>query len=154
MDVKGSYLEHAINAATPERKLLALLDGAVRFIHRARTALAANQLEECHRCTVKAQDIYLELLVALDPEAGEYVPHLQGLYYLLYDVLLDANVRKDETRYAEGQQIAERIRDLWQEVVAAAREQALAAPAEPADEVPQPAPAVDSTPGARLNIAG
>jgi flagellar protein FliS len=121
MDPKSRYLEGALNAATPERKLQALLEAAVHFIARARKALADKAFDERHNCTTRAQDIYLELLVALDPEAGEYVANLQGLYYLLYDILVDANVRKDDARFAEAQLIAESIRDMWDEVILQAK---------------------------------
>jgi len=145
VDAKTAYLEGSVIGATPERRLMVLLEGAVNFILRARAALAEGRLDDCHNCTVKAQDIYLELLVALDPEAGDYVAHLQGLYYLLYDVLLDANIRKDDGRFAEALAIGERLRDLWDEVVkAAAAEKARQAAAEAPPEPPVQ----------RLNLAG
>lgn len=146
MDAKTRYLEASVIGATPERRLQALLDGAVSFIGRARAALAEEKLDECHNCTIKAQDIYLELLVALDPEAGEYVANLQGVYYLLYDILLDANIRKDDSRYAEAQAIAEQIRDLWDEVIKLAATEKAQAVAQEIAETPPPVQ--------RLNLAG
>ncbi|MCG3152034.1 MAG: Flagellar secretion chaperone FliS [bacterium] len=147
MDVKQTYMEQSINAATPERKLQALLHGAVGFIHQARKALAEGALDTCHNATIKAQNIYLELLIALDPEAGDYVPHLQGIYYLVYDILLDANIRKDDARFEEAQRIAEQVRDLWEEVIGKSRTE------------PPVLPVADSEPAAaeprrHINIAG
>ena len=149
MDAKIRYLESALNGAGPERRLQLLLDGAVQFIVRARKALAEKKLDECHNCTVKAQDIYLELLVALDPEAGEYVANLQGLYYFLYDILLDANVRKSDERYVTAEQIACKIRDMWDDVIQVARQEAMQAQQQ-ATGTDGPLP----VPERRLNIAG
>jgi|GEM_PF-4294544 len=147
MDVKNSYLEQSINAATPERKLQALLHGAVGFIQKARKSLADGALDECHNATIKAQNIYLELLIALDQEAGEYVPHLQGIYYLIYDILLDANIRKDDVRFGEAEIIGNQVKDLWEDVIAESRKESAAVVVVPPVEA-------GVEPVRRLNIAG
>jgi flagellar protein FliS len=148
MDIRNSYLEQSINAATPERKLQALLHGAVGFIQKARKSLADGALDECHNATIKAQNIYLELLIALDQEAGEYVPHLQGIYYLIYDILLDANIRKDDVRFGEAEIIGNQVKDLWEDVITESRKEGAVVVAAP----PVIEPGVE--PVRRLNIAG
>ncbi|MEO7992918.1 MAG: flagellar export chaperone FliS [bacterium] len=146
MDVKTRYLEVSLNNAPPEKKLQALLEGAVHFIMRARKHLAAGEVDEVHNNAIRAQNIYLELLCALDAEAGEWVSNLQGLYYLMFDILLDANVRKDDARFEEAQQIGEQIRNLWDEVIAQARTEIAPVAASSADPAAMPAQ--------RLNVAG
>lgn len=117
MDVRGEYLKAAVESASKDELLIMLLEGAERFIHIAQNELSKKNYEGVHNNIVKAQNIYYELFSTLDPNAGEFVQHLHGIYYFMCDNLLEADIKKDSTILANCLKIARQITSMWREVV-------------------------------------
>ena len=117
MDVSGEYLKNTVEGASKEDLLLIMLEGGERFIRRAQAELVRGNHEGVHINVMKAQNIYLELFCALDQEAGDFVQHLQGLYYFLYDNLLEANIKKDLVLLGNCLKVAMDLTAMWREVV-------------------------------------
>jgi flagellar protein FliS len=119
--VRDQYLEQMVESASQEGLLLMLVEGAVNFIRRAQVALERGKLENVHNCLVRAQNIYVELVVSLDMEAGEFAENLALVYQYLYNLLIEANMRKDKEKVSQALRLAEEIRDLWKDAVEKAR---------------------------------
>ena len=51
------YQQQQVFTAPPDKLLLMLFDGAIRFCKLAKKALANNNIEESHRYLTKAEDI-------------------------------------------------------------------------------------------------
>ena len=117
MDIREHYLKNQISGSSPEQLLILLLEGGERFIRMADAELMKERMEEVHNNLVKAQNIYLELFCALDQDAGDFVPNLQGLYYLMYDNLMEANVKKDSKLIQKCLQIAQGLTKMWRDTI-------------------------------------
>ncbi|AVX21676.1 flagellar protein FliS [Carboxydocella sporoproducens DSM 16521] len=90
------YLDNQINTATPEKLLLMLLDGGIRFCQKAVQAIEQKDISEAHTNLVKAQNIVLELLATLD-RSYPIAENLAALYDYMNRRLIEANIKKDAT---------------------------------------------------------
>lgn len=88
------YQDNQINTATPDKLLLMLLDGGIRFCHKAVQAIEQKQISEAHTNLVKAQNIVLELLATLDRNYP-ISQNLAAIYDYMNRRLIEANVKKD-----------------------------------------------------------
>jgi len=121
MTVRDRYLEQMVESASPEGLLVLLVDGAVNFIRRAEISLEREKFDEAHNSFVKAQNIYLELTITLDLDAGEFAENLGNIYQFLYNLLIEANLDKDLEKTRLALKLAEQVRDLWKETVETAK---------------------------------
>jgi flagellar protein FliS len=117
MDVREQYLKSQVSGSSPEQLLIMLLEGGERFIRKADAELHRNNVDEVHNNLIKAQNIYLELFCSLNPDAGDFVSNLQGLYYAMYENLMDANVKKDHGVINKCLQIANQLTKMWRETI-------------------------------------
>jgi len=119
--VRERYLEQMIESSSREGLVLLLVDGAVNFIRRAVIAHERERYDEINNFLIKAQNIYLELVLALDLDAGEFAENLGLVYQYIYNLLIEANIGKDIEKIKQGLSLAEKIRDLWKETIEKAR---------------------------------
>ena len=117
MDVREEYLANTVAGASPVQRLVLLLEAAERFIRIAQQELDKNNPEGVHINIEKAQNIYLELFCTLDQEAGDFVSNLQGLYYLVYNNLLSADVDKDSELLQDCLKTAQGITKMWKDTI-------------------------------------
>ena len=117
MDVREQYLKNQVTGSKPEQLLILLLEGGERFIRIAQAQLAKNNIDEVHNNIVKAQDIYLELFCALDPEAGDFVQNLHGLYYYIYNNLMEADIKKDAKLLGNCLKVSQDLLKMWRDTV-------------------------------------
>lgn len=123
MDVKEHYLKNQVNSASQEQLLVMLLEGGEKFIRLAMKALENDDVEGVHNNITKAQNIYLELFCSLDPEAGDFVQNLHGLYYFMYNNLVEANVKKDISIMDNCLKVAGNLTMMWKETIDKAHEE-------------------------------
>jgi flagellar secretion chaperone FliS len=135
MSVRDQYLEQKVNSASPEGLLILLVDGAANFIRRALVELELGKMDEVHNCLVKAQNIYIELVISLNLDAGDFADNLAQVYQYLYNLLIEANLDKDKDKISQALRLADEIRDLWKDAVERSRSEF----AEAAPVVPEPA---------------
>jgi len=121
MTVRDQYLEQMVESAGREALLMLLVEAAVNFIRRALFAFERERLDEVNTCLIKAQNIYLELVITLDLDAGEFAGNLAMVYQFLYNLLIEANMEKDPEKMKTGLRLAEDIRDLWKETIEKAK---------------------------------
>ena len=111
----NSYLKTKILTASPEELRLMLYDGAIKFCHQAREAVANKNIEESYNCLMRAQKIVLELSTSLNHDvAPELCERLSALYTYIYRLLVDANIQKQVGPIEEAQQLLEYERETWQ----------------------------------------
>jgi len=123
MTVRETYLKQMVESSNQEGLLMLLLDGGVNFIRRAIFAFEKDQYDDVNTYLVKAQNIYFELVLTLDLDAGEFAENLAQVYQFLYNHLIEANINKDIERIKSGLRLAEDIRDLWVETIRKAKEE-------------------------------
>ncbi|MDX2084915.1 MAG: flagellar export chaperone FliS [Candidatus Melainabacteria bacterium] len=119
------YLEQQIQTASQEQLLILLYEGAIRFLHQAKTAMEKQSYEKCHHCLIRAQKIVMEFMLSLDLEqGGEVAVNLYALYEYLYHQMVQANLHKDVTMVQEVISHLEQLKATWEEAIRiAAREQ-------------------------------
>ncbi len=114
-----NYRRNQVETAAPEELLLMLYRGAFSFIHRAREALAAGNLQETNRFLGRAQDILCELLGSLNPDLPELSGNLFRLYEYIHYLLVQANLSKEAGPLDEAEKLLGVLQEAWQDALAA-----------------------------------
>ncbi|MGI6587220.1 MAG: flagellar export chaperone FliS [Peptococcia bacterium] len=115
------YQQQQVFTAPPDKLLLMLFDGAIRFCNQAKKALVGQKLEESNYYIIKAEDIILELMTTLKMDF-EFSQQLYSLYDYLYRRLVEANIEKDMVLLDEVVELLTELRQTWAEVAVKARE--------------------------------
>lgn len=90
------YQTNNITTATPEKLMIMLLDGALQFLQKAKTAIEEKNLQERATNLESARKIIRELMRTIDLENGNDVAHqLFRLYNKMAMKLIKANVSKN-----------------------------------------------------------
>ena len=109
------YKNNSVNYASKEQLLLMLVDGSVKFAKIAREALAEKDIKKSHENLVKVQDIFTELMVSLDQNAGDWAKKIYQVYDFIKTRLFEINLKKDAAMMAELIPVIESVRDTWHE---------------------------------------
>ncbi|HAR85646.1 MAG TPA: flagellar protein FliS, partial [Clostridium sp.] len=64
---------------------------------------------------VKTQDIFTELMITLDQNAGEWAVNMYKIYDFIKEKLFEANLKKDVKVLDEVMPLIEEVRNTWQE---------------------------------------
>lgn len=111
-----SYKAAHIETATPERLVVMLYDGAIKYLNLAQHGLEKQDFEISHRNILKAEAIVLELMSVLDMDVGgELAQNLYNLYDYMYRRLVDANLKRDSAPVKEVLQLLAEMRGAWHE---------------------------------------
>ena len=109
------YKNNSVNYASKEQLLLMLVDGAVKFSKMARQALVEKNISESHKNLVKAQNIFTELMISLDQNAGEWASQMYKVYEFIKTRLFEINIKKDVAMMDELMPVIEDVRHTWHE---------------------------------------
>jgi len=113
----GQYRQVQINTASPGKLILLLYQGAIKAMKQATDLIDRKDYEGKGNSLIKAQDIIMELNLALDMNHGE-IPHsLRQLYLYIYKRLVDANLKVDKEPINECVGIMERLYEAWESAV-------------------------------------
>lgn len=111
-----SYKLAHIETATPERLLVMLYDGTIKYLNLSLQSIDAKDIEGTHRNVLKAEAIILELMNVLDMEVGgEVASNLYNLYDYMYRQLVKANIAHDPEPVREVIKLLEPLRSAWSE---------------------------------------
>lgn len=111
----NAYKNNSVNYASKEQLLLMLLDGAVKFAKMARQAILDKDTVRSHENLVKTQDIFTELMITIDQNAGEWAVNMYKIYDFIKEKLFEANLKKDVKILDEVMPLIEEVRNTWQE---------------------------------------
>lgn len=111
------YFQNQVYTASPERLILMLYDGALKFLKSARAAIPEKDFDKANRCIGRVQDIVTELMVSLDLNQGDVSGNLYVLYDYINNRLIQANLAKDTAMLAEVENMLSTLRDTWREVI-------------------------------------
>jgi len=108
------YQSMQILSAKPEKLILMLYDGAIRFIQQGIKAMKENKIEPAHNNLLRAQNIMVELMASLNFErGGELAVNLFRIYEFMHYTLVQANVKKDAEQLNRICDQLKRLRDSW-----------------------------------------
>ena len=112
----NTYKQNTVKTASKEQLLLMLVDGAVKYTKIARLAIEKKDIPRAHKELVRVQDIFTELMVTLDRNAGQAYDDLFKVYEYIKSRLVQANMKKDVKIIDEVLPLIENVRDTWYEV--------------------------------------
>lgn len=109
-------IETGVAAASPQRLIVMLYEGAIRSVLAAQAALARGDVAARGAAISKAISIIDEgLRPALDLEAGgEIAANLMALYEYLVHRLLYANLKADEPSLSEALRLLAELKGAWE----------------------------------------
>jgi flagellar protein FliS len=112
----NTYKTNSINYASKDQLLLMLVEGAVKFAKIGRQAILDKNIKKAHENIVKTQNIYYELIIAIDiNNGGEWSQALFKVYDFIVRKLIAANAKKDVTIMDEVIPLIENVKDTWEQ---------------------------------------
>ncbi|ADL08320.1 flagellar export chaperone FliS [Thermosediminibacter oceani] len=109
------YQQNYILSAPPEKLVVMLCEGALKFARLAKKAIEEKNYAEANNYLIRTQDIIMELNASLDMEY-EISKNLRSLYNFIYQRLIEANLKKDGGVVEEIEPLLEDLKDTWQRV--------------------------------------
>ncbi|WP_418791003.1 flagellar export chaperone FliS [Phosphitispora sp. TUW77] len=111
----NAYKQTSVETASPERLVIMLYDGALKFLRIAREAIEQKNIEEANKYICKTQDIINEFIVSLNMSTGEIAFNLRDIYDFWNRMLIEANIKKDPMIIDQVAQQVQEMRDAWAE---------------------------------------
>lgn len=110
------YKVAQIETATPERLIVMLYEGAIKFLQLAVQALEHRHWETSNRNILRAEAILLELMNVLDMNlGGELAQNLYNLYDYMYRTLVRANLEHQPEAVREVIGLLENLCSAWEQ---------------------------------------
>ena len=114
------YQATRIQTATKEQLLLITYDIGIKACHAAENAMlaknnAAPDYDLANREIIRAQEVVRELMVTLNRDkAGEMGDKLMQLYEYMYQLLVDANMKKEPENLRTVRGMLEELKQTWE----------------------------------------
>ncbi len=112
----NQYQNTHIQTASPEKILIMLYDGAIRFCREAMQAMDTGNTEVQNEKITRVMAIVGEFAVSLDHDiGGDIARDLDALYMFMIRELTRANVEKDNKALETVHELLSGLRDTWVE---------------------------------------
>ena len=119
-----TYQATRISTATKEQLLLITYDIGIKACHTAENALLGKtnggspDYDLANREIIRAQEVIRELMVTLNRErGGEVATKLIQLYEYMYQLLVDANIKKEPENIRTVCGMLEELKQTWEEAL-------------------------------------
>lgn len=106
------YQYNSIMSASPERLMIMLFEGALKFVKLARKDIEEKNLAGANYNLTRAQDIITELDQSLDM-SYDVSENLAGVYDFIYRQLVNANIKKDVYGLDIVESMLTELKDTW-----------------------------------------
>ena len=114
-----AYRQVTMQTVSPDRMIVMLYEGALRFLGRGRAALRDSDVETRTVNLNKARAIISELRFALDHGAGATFTHdLESLYDFVLSEINQAVITQDEIHVANAERTLEPLLEAWRRIPA------------------------------------
>jgi flagellar protein FliS len=113
---KLAYTEASVMTASPERLVVMLYDGAIRFLHQSAAALRAGRRDTARERLRRAQAVIDELNRSLDMSQGEVAVGLRAIYSFCSRHLIDSTLHADPAGYEKVAELLSGLRESWAEI--------------------------------------
>jgi flagellar protein FliS len=111
-----SYRNMDLNIERPEKLILMLYEGALRFAHFAKKAIKEGDIEKKVHYIIKVSNIFIELINSLDYEKGGQIAYyLNGLYTHQLKLLTKANAENKEEYIDDVIRVLKELIEAWKE---------------------------------------
>ncbi|HZK57330.1 MAG TPA: flagellar export chaperone FliS [Clostridia bacterium] len=112
----GQYKQSSIITASPQRLVLMLYNGILKFIGLSKIHIEKNDVAKANESILRAQDIIQELNITLNMDY-EVSEGLRSLYTYILEILVNANIYKDIKYLDEAAGMVTELRDTWKEAM-------------------------------------
>lgn len=114
-----TYRQNNAQVESPEKLVLMLYEGILRFTARAKKAIEEKDIQNKVLFLNKTSAIFFELINSLDMKQGQVAQYLQGLYSREIQVILQANLNNDAQALDEIIKVTKGLIEAWNEVTKA-----------------------------------
>ena len=111
----NSYNQFNVGVERPEKLILMLYEGALRFTNIAKKAILDGDIEKKVKYIVKVSNIFVELINCLDYSQGDVAHYLSGLYTQQLKNLANANAKNDVKYLDETINVLKELIEAWKE---------------------------------------
>lgn len=118
--MKQAYTESAVMTATPERLVVMLYDGAIRFLNQSAAAMRSGLRQESRNRMRRAEAIIDELNLTLDMEQGEISTRLRSIYLFCKRQLAEATIEQSDAKIATVIELLDELRESWEQLATSA----------------------------------
>jgi flagellar secretion chaperone FliS len=109
-----SYQQQALAGATGVGLIIALYDGAIRFLYRAMQCVEEGDVHGRRIAVKKVVDILMYLQARLRPERGEKVAAALGDFYsTMFTMTLEASHLESKEQFQEVISFVRNVREAW-----------------------------------------
>jgi flagellar secretion chaperone FliS len=115
-NAKQAYTESSVMTAPPERLVVMLYDGAIRFLSQAAVATRTGNLSVCSDRLRRAEAIIDELNVSLDMQQGDVAQQLRSIYLFSKRHLAGARLERDADAIDDVSRLLGELREAWQQL--------------------------------------
>jgi flagellar protein FliS len=112
----AAYQQQSIMTAPPERLVVMLYDGAIRFFFQAAAALREDARATAFERLDRGEAIVDHLLATLDMSAGEIAQRLEGIYVFSKRLLIEARIELDADKVDLVRGYLTELRDAWAQI--------------------------------------
>jgi len=112
----AAYKQQSIMTAPPERLVVMLYDGAIRFLFQAGAAMREDARATALERLDRGEAIIDHLLATLDMSAGEIAERLEGIYVFSKRLLLEARIERDADKIDHVRGYLTELREAWAQI--------------------------------------
>lgn len=117
----AEYNRNKVLTASPAELTLLLYEEAIKFCNIAIIGLEQNDMEKVHNNIIKVENIIEEFQATLNhkyPVAEDF----DKIYKYIYNLLVEANIKKDKELLEQALTELRGMRDTWKEVMVKAKQ--------------------------------
>lgn len=117
----AEYNRNKVLTASPAELTLLLYEGAIKFCNIAIIGLEQNDMEKVHNNIIKVENIIEGFQATLNhkyPVAEDF----DKIYKYIYNLLVEANIKKDKELLEQALTELRGMRDTWKEVMVKAKQ--------------------------------
>ena len=112
--MEPNYQQQALMGATGMELILALYDGAIRFLYRAAQCVEEQDVRGRRIAVSRTLDILMYLQARLRPDLGESTVHaLSDFYAAMFTLALEASHHESIEQFHEVIASIRNVRDAW-----------------------------------------
>lgn len=113
-----SYNQYNVNIESPEKLILMLYEGALKFVSFAKKSIEKEDVEKKVYWINRTMDIFTELITSLNFEKGGNVAvYLSGLYEHQIRLLVSANINNSTKDLDTIIDVLKGLIDAWKEEI-------------------------------------
>lgn len=117
----AEYNRNKVLTASPAELTLLLYEGAIKFCNIAIIGLEQNDMEKVHNNIIKVENIIEEFQATLNHKYA-VAEDFDKIYKYIYNLLVEANIKKDKELLEQALNELRGMRDTWKEVMAKAKQ--------------------------------